>query len=299
MMAFRSLTIPTLFTVLAMVASSWMLNPLDAAEPLVVKQAIVTAAEKIAVPANVDGVLAEVNVREGQQVARGQMLAKVDDRQATLQVRRAEHAWRKAKHALANDLPVQLAEKQFELAEAQLQRLTGKVAKVGGAVSDAEIDRARLARDEARIRLEQAKHDMESRAIDVAASELELDAAKLAHQQTQILCSLGGEVAQVLKHSGEWVRQGDSVMELIRLDVMRVEWLLPADLALGDKLEGKAVRLLVTLHDEVQMFDGHVTYVHNDVSNLKGKVRVWAEVQNRDQRLRPGMKGEVRVELKP
>lgn len=270
-----------------------------AKEPLVVKQAIVTAAQQASVPASSEGPLQKIHIREGQQVQMGELLASVDSREAILNIRRADQAVRKAKHALANDLAVELAEIQLALADAQLQRLTTKVSKVGGVVSEAEIDRARLTRDESRIRLEQAKQELKSRAIDVAASELAWEAAKLAHEQTQIVSSLNGEIVRVLKHTGEWVRRGDPVAELMTLERMRVEWLLPADIAFDGRLEGSAIQLRMVLQGEPQLFQGRITYVHNDVSNLKGKVRVWAEVDNRDLMLRPGMKGEVIIEGAP
>ena len=59
-------------------------------EPIEVDQALVTLIEQVDVPAREAGVLATVNVREGQLVAVNDPLANLDDTQAQLAKKKAE-----------------------------------------------------------------------------------------------------------------------------------------------------------------------------------------------------------------
>ena len=46
-------------------------------------------------------------------------------------------------------------------------------------------------------------------------------------------------------------------------------------------------------------FDGEVVFVSPEVNPVNGQVRVWAEVVNRDNRLRPGLQGTLTIHVEP
>ncbi|MDH3717421.1 MAG: efflux RND transporter periplasmic adaptor subunit, partial [Planctomycetota bacterium] len=91
---------------------------------------------------------------------------------------------------------------------------------------------------------------------------------------------------------------GDPVVRIIKLDRLRVEAHVDGK-KFGRDLEGYSVRLQVTLPpgDRVEEFLGKIVFVSPEVQPVTGEVRVWAEVENPQFRLRPGDHGALTIFL--
>ena len=81
------------------------------AAPIEVDHALVTLIEQVEVPAREAGVLAAVEVREGQLVAAGDQLAHLDDTQPQLAKKRAEIEFDIARTEAENNVDVRFARK--------------------------------------------------------------------------------------------------------------------------------------------------------------------------------------------
>jgi multidrug efflux pump subunit AcrA (membrane-fusion protein) len=102
-------------------------------------------------------------------------------------------------------------------------------------------------------------------------------------------------VVEVLRRRGEWVQPGDTVVRIVRLDKLRAEGFLPAKHASLD-LVGSQVRLKVASPDNKPLeFTGHIVFVNPEIDPLNSQVRVWAEVENPDLKLRPGMQATIMI----
>ena len=130
---------------------------------------------------------------------------------------------------------------------------------------------------------------------DIEQRTLEL--SKLALAKRQVRAPLRGVVAEVFRHAGEWVEPGTRVMRLVRLDRLRAEGFVKADLISGN-LRGTPAEITVRRTGQRPMtFQGEVTFVSPEIDPVNGQVRVWAEVENPKFVLRPGMKAEMTISM--
>lgn len=271
----------------------------SADEPIVLDGAIVTLIEHAEVPARALGPLAELTVREGDTVAGGSLLAKIDDGEAALDADRAALELAVARRDAANELPILAATKAEEAALAELKRATDSVAKYDKSISQSELDRLKLAADEAGLRRRQAIHVRESAELTARVKENELQTSRRRLQLHQIVAPISGVVVEIKRRRGEWVEPGMPVVRLLLMDRLRVEAFY--DVArLPPNLVGRPVVLRTASPDDAadsggEEFGGRITFVHPEVNPVNGQVRIWAEVENREGRLRSGMQGTLRI----
>ena len=101
---------------------------------------------------------------------------------------------------------------------------------------------------------------------------------------------------QILRRNGEWVEPGQPVVRIIRIDRLKALGSLQAT-QLTEDLTGREVKLRVLLSGEEPIeFPGEVTFVHSEVNPVNGQVDFWAEIENRDLLLRPGLKATLVIE---
>ena len=71
--------------------------------------------------------------------------------------------------------------------------------------------------------IEKAKHDQDLAKFEALNKQAELDAAELAIQRRVITAPFDGVVEEIKRHQDEWVQPGDTILTLLRMDVMHVE----------------------------------------------------------------------------
>jgi len=237
----------------------------------------------------------EVAVKTGERVQRGGLLARVDDSQAKLTEARAATEFSRIRREAENDLKVQLAEKHHAAAAAEMQRALDTEKRLPKSVSDTEFDRLRLAMEKAALEIEQAKFDVEMAQFAVKRSEHDLRLARMNVRRRRILAPLDGVVVEVKHRLGEWVEAGQPVVRIVRLDRLRAEGFLRAELATAN-IKHRMVRVDVRFGDDkVVSFDGKIVFVSPEIHPVNGKVQVWAEVENHDGLLRPGLSASMTI----
>ena len=124
-----------------------------------------------------------------------------------------------------------------------------------------------------------------------------LDQAKLQLARRGLRSPLDGEVAEVFRHRSEWVEPGQRVMRIVRLDRLKVEGFVDSR-AIGSSLRGAVVRVRVTPNDEEKpiIVKGKIVFISSEIDAVNGQVRVWAEVENPDLVLRPGLPAEMIID---
>lgn len=272
----------------------WLAVASDPA-PLTIDSALLTIAEQAEVPARDAGVVSEVAIREGQIVKVGDPLVHLEDADARLGHVKALIDVQRAKKLASNDIKLRLAQKDLEFANTEYQRATQSEGKLPGSVSEAERDRLRLSTQRAALELEQAEFDLEAAKLAVNLFENELRLAEEKLQRRRILAPISGVVVAIPKRLGEWVEPGQVVVRVLATDKLRVEFFLKSDQATPD-LVGKTVRFTPpNATENSASFAGKVAFVSPEVDPLNGQVRVWAEIDNRDGRLRPGLAGALAI----
>jgi macrolide-specific efflux system membrane fusion protein len=262
---------------------------------LSVESALVTVIEQAEVPARVEGVLAELTAREGQLVAERAELARIDDAESVLTLKRAAFECDIARKQATSDIKILVARKAVELADVELKRARESIEKYKKSVSETELDRLRLAAEKALLDVDQARQDQQIAELTRELKQTERELAESAVDRRRIRAPLAGIVVQVHKHRGEWVEPGQTLLRILRVDRLRVEGLVNIRKITGD-LNGHSATLAIELPGrDAVTFEGTVVFVSPEVNPVNGQVRIWAEVANRDLLLRPGMQGVLTV----
>jgi WD40 repeat protein len=178
-------------------------------DPLVIGPCNVAPFQEQEVSSQVEGTLQEVLADLGQQVRRGQLLARLDERLLrpqveVMQIKAASDAARKMAQAQLDD---------YEVKVAMAQKLISK-----RAVALAELQSLIYQRDRYAEEVKKACEDQE-----VARKELEK--ARQTLDMHQIRSALRGEVTKVYKRAGESVKPAEPLFWVANCDRLRVEGL--------------------------------------------------------------------------
>jgi len=257
---------------------------------------LIRLVEQVDVPAREPGVLADVSVAEGQMVQEGAVLAQIDDAEARAAEEHAKAELDVAGIKAANTVNVRFAKKSVEVAKAELRRSTESNEKYQKSISESEMDRLRLLVEKGVLEVEQAEHELQVAAFTQRMKESDYRAAQHRVQRHAIPAPLAGVVVQVNRHRGEWVKPGDAVVRILRLDRLRAEGFVKVQ-SWRDDLQGCPVRVLVVLPKAQGVeFPGKVVFVDPEIDPVNAQVRIWAEVENRGLQLRPGMRARMILE---
>ncbi len=264
---------------------------------LEIPSALIKLTEQVDVPAREAGVLVEVKVSEGKMVEKDELLAQIMDVETRLAKERAQIEVEIARKKAENDINIRFAKKSAEVSKAEMRRAMESIKKYPKSISDSEMDRLRLTVEQAVLEIEQAERDFEIAKLTLRLEENDCQSAEELLSRRKILAPFSGVVVQINHHRGEWVKPGDMVVRVLRIDRLRAEGFLDAKEVTGD-LKGCAVKLTVDLPGERGVvFPGKVVFVSPEIDPVNTQVHVWAEVENRGLRLRPGMRANMSIEV--
>ncbi len=184
-----------------------------------------------------------------------------------------------------NELEIEKAKVEKDLADLQQQIEESSIAE-----QDQIVERLKLSVEQAQVQKE-----VDALTRDVKARTL--DQAKLQLARRSLRSPLEGEVAEVFRHRGEWLEPGQRVMRIVRLDRLKVEGFVSSREITGS-LRGAAVRVRVVLGDDEKsvIVKGKVVFISSEIDPVNAQVRVWAEVENPDLLLRPGLPAEMVID---
>ncbi|HEX3725850.1 MAG TPA: efflux RND transporter periplasmic adaptor subunit [Pirellulales bacterium] len=268
-------------------------------EKIQVPSVLIKLSEQVEVPAREAGVLENLVVHEGDMVAQGGPVAHIEDGDLRLEKRRAELEMDAARKQADSDVKVRYAKKTLEVAESDLRRATDSQKRLPQSVSQSELDQLRLAVQQNILEIEEADLELALARVALELKENDLAVADYGIAQRHITAPLAGFVAQVNRRRGEWVQPGQTVVRILRLDLLRAEGMIDAHAVRGE-LKGRTVKLSVKLDDEPQAeFTGKVVFVSPEVDPVNGQVRLWAEIENAKLKLRPGLHGSMVIDAAP
>jgi macrolide-specific efflux system membrane fusion protein len=251
--------------------------------------------DQVDTPAREPGVLIELKAKEGQMVCVDEVLGRVEDVEAQFNSRRAELELTIASEEAANDLPVQAADKAAEVADNDWKRAQRARAAVHNAISDSELEHRKLTAEKAVLDLEAARRKLKVASMqrDLKQNELAYSQRKL--EQHQVTSPLDGMVVELYRRQGEWVEPGEKVLRIIRLDRLRAEGFVDASVAGPDWLGQQAVVTVTDAKEGEQSYAGKIVFVSPEIDPVNGQVAVWAEVENRELSLRPGLRAKMTI----
>lgn len=280
----------------------------------------VESEREIQVFSRATGNAVEVLAEEGDRVAAGAVLARLDRREQELAVRDAQVALDEARTAQKRaELAVPEAREKLknarraaEQAEIDYQRDL-KLASSGdlpSSVSKKALDASLLARDNALHQIEQdelalrrAEFESNSSTTAIARAEVQLERARVALSHTEVSAPFAGVIAKRSVKVGDAVGPAAAVYTLTDPDKLRAVFHRPQrELALFARADGaaSAARLEVWATTEAlpdRTFRGEVLRTSPTVDAASGSFRVTATLERESDgaRLLPGMLVRLRI----
>jgi len=220
--------------------------------------------ETLDVKARLEGDLERVLVREGERVARGQLLANFEASEQTSARRSAEAEQVAAKGALATA--------QWDYAQAQELFKAGAVPE-----HDMRVAEQAVATTKARL----------------AAADAQVRATSSNESDTRVLAPTSGIVEKRMVESGERVARGASMFTIVRSDLLELAAAVPARQS-NDIRAGQTVHFNAAGRD----LDGRVARVSPTVDPVTRSVTVYVQVPNASGAIRGGTAANGRIVLR-
>jgi macrolide-specific efflux system membrane fusion protein len=298
--------------------------------PVVLENCVVGAIEDIDLPADLPaqeaGVLMELQtprldaagqpvldngqpvydkVVEGMQVTQGQVLGRVDDRLARKNEEVARYRLQVAQQEAGNDVSIRYAQKTAEVAKATYDASEEVNLKAAKTIPRIELLRQYLQWEQAGLQTEQAQHEFGIAKVSVNVQQAQLDAAILDVNRREIRSPLDGVIEEVYPREGEWLRPGDPILRIVRMNRLRVEGRLEYSRFSPASVDGQPVVVTAILPGErvATQFPGHIVFASSRME-ADGRFKVRAEVDNRKDettghwRLLPGLKATMEIQPK-
>lgn len=224
---------------------------------------------------------------------------------------------------------VEIAEAETRLRQMELDRAQSARESFRSSISETHIDRLKTSVEKGRLETTQAKenHDVKamkpraekatvlqkqqeiaryetlvaqeqaSRVVAELTQEVQENELKIAETRLErryVRAPFDGVLMRVDVNPGEWVEIGAPVARLIDVSRLRAEGFVRA-IDAGDDLIGRPVQIDVVAGAETFSVEGRITFVGREVDPQNQEVRFYAEVQNADGRLLPGMHGQLSI----
>jgi len=259
---------------------------------------------RVQLNAQVGGRLIDVAVREGQRVRPGDVLARIDDREAQAAVAEARAAVAQARARVEQLHEVnavvageRLREADANVARAELERARIEVLAKAGAVAPRDVEDAQRTLEVAAAAQNAARAQQQGAAAQgadarVAAgalreSEARLAAAEARLVQTRVVAAQAGVILGRDVDPGDIVRAGDTLLELagdgetelvIEPDERNLAWLGV----------GQTGRASADAYPD-QTFPAEITYIAPAVDRRRGSIEVRLRAPDPPATLRPDM----------
>jgi multidrug efflux pump subunit AcrA (membrane-fusion protein) len=259
--------------------------------PLMIESVVLAPLHAAEVPAQQSGVLREIIADEGATIAEGDVLAKLDARQAELDVAKAKLEAAQAAAKANNRVKVDYAKKSLDVAKAELRRSEESIAQFAKSISQSQLDVERLTVEKLTLERQQAEHELELDRLALKLKEQELAAAELKRDQHAVTAPFAGIVVLVRGRVGEWVEVGAPVLRLVAVGKLRAEGFLTVG-NVGSSLVGREV---IFRGESGSVAKGRLRFVSPEMDAVSRQVRVWAELDNGDGKLRSGEQGTLEI----
>ncbi len=273
---------------------------------------------EVKISADVSGEIVELHVKEGDQVSKGQLLAKINPDIYTSMLERMSAALNTAKANLANTRSrLTQAESQFNKTELNYNR--NKQLFDNKAISTADFESIKSAYEVSKAELEGARQGVVAAEFEVKSGEASLKESSDNLKKTSIFAPVSGTVSKLNVEQGERVvgtsqMSGTEIMRIANLHEMEVSVdVNESDIVRVHMADTAVVEVDAWLN---RKFKGIVTEIANtassagmstdQVTNFTVKVRIlqesYADLLNKEKPdespFRPGMSATVDIQTK-
>ncbi len=266
----------------------------------------VVANEEVMIVPKIPGIVESVNVELGQRVKKDSVLFVLEqddiskgvwqaDASVNLAIRGIEQAKNALETAMAN---YELTKERIDKAVMDLERTRELYDQ--GAISKSQLEQAELAASS--NQLEVAERQVNQAEIAVRQAEEQLNQAQISHSQavdnvdnTVVKAPMEGIISTLNVKKGQLASSGQVAVSMVDLDRVYVQIDLTEDVVNRLELNQKArVKIPAAFEGER---DSVIEYISPtaDVGNKLYSVKIY--IENEDKKIRPGMNGEVNLNL--
>ena len=234
----------------------------------------VTALQSVDLRSQVTSTVREVHIREGQNVAKGDLLISLDARADEANIRKAEAQVEKDRADLAT-------------AKRNLER-------------QQELYRQKFISQSA---LDVVQNQVDTLNGQLAVDQAALESTRVSRGYAEIRAPFAGRTGTINVRAGSLVQPGATgaaLLTITQIDPIAVAFTLPEGELAGLQqalVAGSVTVSATTPQAGSETFKGRVTFVDNAVDTASGSIRVKAEFANAGSKLWPGM--FVNTELAP
>jgi multidrug efflux system membrane fusion protein len=229
--------------------------------------------QTVAIKSRIDGEVAAVHVKDGEDVARGELLFELDDRYLQAQLKQLEAAEARDRALLANAVSLD-------------QRYKDLLAK--GFVSEEAYTQARTGREAAEA--------------TAAAGRAAVETARVQLSYTRLRSPIAGRAGKVMLPLGSNVKANDTAPLVV------INQIAPIDVSFSvpdhylDEIRGVGATRPLPVRAAPQGAEGleaagRLSFIDNAVDAQTGTIRLGATFANDDRQLWPGQFVTVRVTL--
>ena len=267
-------------------------------ESVVATAGTLEAVSTVTVGAEISGRIDHIFADYNSVVARGDLLAQIDDRSIVAKLRQAEADLALSEAAVEKSrasLLEQEANYTFRIQETRrLKELTDK-----GHTTDSEYERALSEQSMAQARIALANAEISRSEAELQKRQAALEEAQLDLERTRIHSPVDGVILERIVEEGQTVNANQSTPELfiIAEDMQRMQIEADVDEAdIGQVQEGQSVRFTVDAYPS-RTYQGEVEQVRLAATVASSVVTYTTiiSVDNRDLSLYPGMTSNVDI----
>ena len=253
---------------------------------------------KIVMKAEVPGVIKSLNVEESKHVRKGDLLVELDDREYKLSYENAEATRLKAFSEMLveqrfadvgggsgeQSSELNNAKKQFEEAGQQYQK---------GLISREEFEKQSRLYERALIESGEKKDEVVAAMKGLTQAEIGVKKAQIDLEKTKIRAPFYGIIADILASPGEHVSVGRELFTLVNISRIQVHARI-LESEIGKMQVGREVDLRFSAHPG-KVFKGKVSAISPIVNPEYKTCKVFVDVENPEEELKPGMHAEVEI----
>lgn len=231
-----------------------------------------------------EGPVVSLDVREGDRVTKGQLIAQLDTELAQLEVERSEAEVRSSEGLVA--------QREAELSQARRDEERFRELDARGSASRGELDQAETAVLRLGAQLAQAK-------ADLAAARVRAREAQTRLNKHTIRAPFAGRIVRRDTEVGQWVQAGDAIVELVSLQQIEARLDVPESLIGQLREPGRLVTLRIAALSEPDPSDPQrlvtrsirapITAIIPDVDPLSRLFPIRVKLDNEQELAQPGM----------
>lgn len=262
---------------------------------------IVEYIQRVNIPAEAQGKLTEITIKEGMTVKKGDLIAVTDDTLARLNLDLKKAELVEAELNATSTVNLRNAQNTEKLAAKEAEAY--QALRREGATPYWEVEKKRLEADTAKLRIELAEDNIKIAKAQYYAKESEMKLAAEEVTRRQIKAPFDGFIETRTAQLGEWVQPGSPIALLVNMDQLRVEGDIDALRYAGLVSIGTPAEVLIYHRGNADplAITGKLSFVSTEI-DLNNRHRIHVTVDNRavdkedpdsDWLIKPGMRAEI------